>query len=262
MSKGKKIYIIPDTQVKADVPTDHILAAGRYIVDKKPDIVVMLGDWWDMPSLSMYEKAGSKYFEGKRYKEDVETGNAAMRLLLEPLDEYNMERRRQKKRQYNPRLVFLMGNHEQRIQRAIGYDPVKLEGIIGYDDLYLDEWEVHDYQEIVDIEGILFSHNFVNPFSLTKGMLSGTIDNKLQKIGASFVMGHQQVLQFGTRHLSSGQQYIGIVAGAYYQHEEAYMGPQGNHHWRGCAVLNDVHDGYGDPMFLSLDYMLRRYGDG
>ncbi|MCR4307643.1 MAG: hypothetical protein NUV80_03710, partial [Candidatus Berkelbacteria bacterium] len=163
--------------------TSHLLAAGRYIVDKKPDIVVCLGDFWDMPSLSSYEKPGSKSFEGRRYKDDVETGNIAMKLLLTPLNEFNDTRSRYKEKKYSPRMVFLMGNHEERIKRAINANPAHLEGIIGYGDLALDGWEVHEYQEIVEIEGILFSHNFVNPYSLTKNVLSGTIDNKLQKIG-------------------------------------------------------------------------------
>lgn len=255
---SKKIFVIPDTQIKEDVPTDHILAAGRYITDKQPDIVVHLGDHWDMPSLTSYDKKGSRNFEGRRYLKDIAAGNEAMELLLSPLKEYNAKRKAQKMKQYKPRLVFLMGNHEARIDKAINDDP-KLEGVIGYHHLALKGWEVSIYQEIVDIEGILFSHNFVNPYSLLKGTLSGTIDNKLQKIGGSFVMGHQQILQFGTRHLSSGQQMIGIVAGAFYQHHEDYMGPQGNHHWRGCFTLHDTKDGYGDPMFLSLDYIRRRY---
>ena len=248
---GKKIFILPDAQVRPGVPTDHLLAAGKFIVDKKPDIVVVLGDWWDMPSLSSYEKAGTKSFEGRRYKDDCVVGNEAMKLLLSPL------KRRKKGK---PRMVFVLGNHEHRIERAIEADPAHLDGIIGYHDLDLSGWEVHGYQEIVDIEGVLFSHSFVNPDSLLKNVLGGNIDNKMQKIGSSFVMGHQQHLQFGTRSLSSGKQLIGIVAGSYYQHDEDYLGPQGNNHWRGCVMLNEVRDGYGDPMFLSLDYMLRRYG--
>lgn len=245
--------------MKGGVDTSHLLAAGRYIVDKKPDIVVCLGDFWDMPSLSSYEKPGSKSFEGRRYKDDVDIGNTAMRLLLSPLNEYNATRAKYKEKKFTPRMVFLMGNHEERIGRAIDANPAHLDGIIGYGDLFLDDWETHGYQEIVEIEGILFSHNFVNPYSLTKNILSGTVDNKLQKIGSSFVCGHQQILQFGTRHLSSGKQLIGIVAGAYYSHDEVYMGAQGNFHWRGCAVLNDTKDGFGEPMFLSIDYMKRKY---
>jgi len=256
---GKKIFILPDAQVKTGVDTSHLLAAGRYIVDKKPDIVVCLGDFFDMPSLSSYEQPGSKSFEGRRYKDDVDVGNVAMQLLLSPLKEYNDTRSKYKEKKYQPRMVFLMGNHEERIGRAINDNPAHLDGIIGYSDLDLKDWEVYEYQEIVEIEGILFSHCFVNPYSLMKNVLGGTIDSKLQKIGQSFCMGHQQHLQFGTRCLPLGKQLIGVVAGSFYSHDEDYAGKQGNYIWRGCVVLNDTKNGFGDIMTLSLDYMKRRY---
>jgi hypothetical protein len=253
-----RILLIPDTQVKPNVPTEHLLALGNYLVDKKPDVVVHIGDHWDMPSLSTYDKKGSKYFEGKRVVADIATGNNAMDLMLSPLTKYNRKRRKNKERQYKPRMVFCMGNHEHRINRAVAADPA-LEGLISIGMLNLDGWEVHPFLEIVNIENVLFSHYFVNTLSLTKGVLSGTIDNKLQKIGQSFVMGHQQTLQFGTHYLNDGTAHIGLVAGAFYQHHEDYMGAQGNHHWRGAVMLNQVEDGKFDPMFLSLDYLVREW---
>jgi len=45
---------------------DHLTWAGQYAVDKKPDVIVHIGDHWDMPSLSHYDK-GTKSFEGRRY---------------------------------------------------------------------------------------------------------------------------------------------------------------------------------------------------
>ncbi len=260
MKEGKKIFIIPDAQVREGVPTDHLLAAGRYIVDKQPDIVVCLGDWWDLESLSIYDKPGTQRHEGRRYRRDVVVGNDAMRKLLAPLDEFNKNRTKvEKKKKYKPRMVFCMGNHEHRIERAINHDPAHLEGIISYDDLLLDGWEVFPYMERVKIEGILFSHCFANPFSLMKGNLGGTIDNKIQKIGSSFVMGHQQQIQYGVRNFGDGREAIGIVCGAFYQHHEEYLGRQGNDHFRGCIVLNDTQDGYGDLMVLSLKYLKRKY---
>lgn len=261
---GKKIFIIPDTQCRADIPVDHLLAAGRYLIDKQPDVVVMMGDWYDLPSLSSYEKPGSKSFENKRLREDIDTGNRAMKLFLAPMMEYNESCSKHKKKQYRPRMVFLMGNHEYRLDRAINDDPQKLDGIVSHDDFGLDGWEVYPYMEIVDIEGILFSHAFANPYSLLKGVLTGTVDNKLQKIGSSFVQGHQQQIQYGVRNLPTAtgkknKQIIGIVCGSFYQHDEDYLGKQGNDHFRGCITLNDVKSGYGDLMVLSLDYLRRKY---
>lgn len=253
-----KHLLIPDTQVKPGVDVKHIVALGHYILDQMPDVIVMIGDWWDLPSLSTYEDRGSKYFHDKTYKADVEAGNAAMQLLLAPLKEYQRRARKNKKKQYNPRLVFCLGNHENRIERAVHADP-KLEGTIGYHDLYLDDWEVHDFREIVEIDGILYSHFFVNQKSLKKGVLGGSMDNKLSKVMRSFSMGHQQIRQIGWSHDQLGNEICGLVAGAFYSHDEDYMGPQGNHYWRGVVIKNEVDDGSYDPMFVSLRYLVKNW---
>ena len=128
-----KIAIIPDTQVKPDVPLDHLLYAGKYIADKKPDVIVHLGDHWDMESLCSYDK-GKKSFEGRRYKKDVDAGNLAMDLFLQPIKAEKERLKVNKKKQWKPRMVFTIGNHEQRIERCIENDAV-LEDCIGYSDL-------------------------------------------------------------------------------------------------------------------------------
>ena len=79
-----KICVIPDCQVKPNVSVEHLNWAAKYIVEKKPDVIVNLGDFWDMPSLSVYDK-GKKDFEGRRYKADVDAGNEAMELLMTPI---------------------------------------------------------------------------------------------------------------------------------------------------------------------------------
>lgn len=253
-----KLFLIPDTQVKPDVPTNHLGAAGNYVVDKKPDVIVHIGDHWDLPSLSSYEKKGSKYFEGKRVIKDIQAGNDAMDEFNRPIEEYNAKMRRMHEKQYKPRKIFCMGNHEDRIFRAIQADPA-LDGLLSYDLLNLKGWEVHPFLDIVEIEKVWFSHYFINTLSLKKNVICGTIDNKLQKVGNSFVMGHQQTLQFGAHYTNAGTAHIGMVAGAFYQHHEDYMGRQGNHHWRGAAMLNQLINGEFDPMFLSIDYFLREW---
>src|SRR5262245_12038025 len=67
---GLRIAVIPDTQVRKGVPTDHIPLAGRYVAGKQPDVVVCIRDWWDMPSCSDHDKEGSVDAEGRRYKDD------------------------------------------------------------------------------------------------------------------------------------------------------------------------------------------------
>ena len=254
---SKKLLIIPDTQVKPGVPDEHLSWLGKYICDIRPDIIIHLGDHFDLPSLSSYDK-GTAAIEGKRVIDDIEAGRWAMQKLERPIRQLQAAQRKYKKPVYNPRKVFLIGNHEQRLQRYVNSNP-ELIGMLSYEDFHLDGWEVYDYLQIVDIEGILFSHYFANPMSGRP--YTGKAASLIQRVGKSFVMGHRQELDFTCRELCDGTRQIGIVAGAFYQHDEGYKGYQGNKHWRGVVVLHEVENGWGDSMFVSLDYLKRKYGE-
>ncbi len=256
-----KLVYIPDTQVRKGVPTNHILAAGNYIVRHKPDVVVVAGDWWDMPSCSKFSSALE--IEGARVKEDIKAGKDAMDLFMSPLVAFNAKKRKNKEKQYKPRLVFTTGNHDPavRLPRLVDSNPI-LEGL-DIDDTtqFLEDYgyEVYPFLEVVNIEGIRFSHFHVNPHSAKKGPLGGAIDTMLKNAGFSFVQGHCQGLKMGKHYLADGTRRLGIVAGSFYQHDEAYMGVQGNEHWHGIIQLNEVKNGGADICEISLPYLLKKY---
>lgn len=256
-----KHLFIPDTQVKPGVNTDHLEALGHYIVQKKPDVIVHIGDHWDMPSLSSYDKAGSKGMEGRRYKADIAAGNAALNRLMAPINAYNNQQRKLKRKLYKPRKVFCMGNHEYRINRATEID-AKLDELLTTDHFNLkrNSWEVHNFLEVVNIDGINYSHYFVNPSGLTGYPLGGTVQNKLNHLSCSFSMGHQQCLQHGVKYTGEGKALHGLVCGSFYQHDEDYLGPQKNkEHWRGIIIKHEVENGEYDPMFVSMKYLMKRF---
>lgn len=256
-----KHLFIPDTQVKPGVNTDHIEALGHYIVEKQPDVIVHIGDHWDMPSLSSYDRAGSKKMEGQRYLEDIEAGNDAMDRLMRPIQRFNRQQTANKKKQYKPRYEFFMGNHEYRINRATENE-AKLDGLLTLDAFNLREhgWTINDFLEIKNIDGINYAHYFVNPSGLTGFPIGGTATNKLKQLGCSFSMGHQQQLQYDVKYNIEGRAIHGLVCGSFYSHDEDYLGPQKNkEHWRGIVMKHEVHNGEYDPMFVSLNYLLRRY---
>lgn len=245
----RRHLIIPDTQVKPFEDLDHLTWVGRAIADLRPDVVVHLGDHWDMGSLSSYDKPGSKSKEGARYIDDIQAGNIGMEMLTAPWRDI---------KGYRPECVFLTGNHEQRIERAIEDDPVRLEGVIGYEDFELFGFRRYEFLEVVFIDGVAYSHYFQNINS--RYAIGGSVDNRLNKIGCSFVQGHEQGFKYGNRVMPTGKIHHGIVAGSYYPHDEPYKGRQGNGHWRGIVVLNEVRDGTFDIMPLSMEYMKERYG--
>jgi hypothetical protein len=252
-----KILVVPDCQVKEGVPLEHLTWAGKAIVDYKPDVVVNIGDFADMPSLSTHDVKGSKYFEGKRYTKDVAVVKDAMQMLLAPLKEMQSKQKKNKEKVYKPRMVMLMGNHENRIDRAINNNPT-LEGLISTKDLgYEKDWEVHEFLHPVFINGVGFNHYW--PVG-AMGRAAGTASAIISKLHMSCIAGHQQGKQVAYGKRADGQSICAIIAGSYYLHDESYMDKLSNKHWRGLVMLNEVNDGHFDEMFLSIEYMERRYG--
>lgn len=240
-------FMIPDTQVKAGVPNDHLAWINQYALDRYAGRllkVVHIGDHWDMPSLSSYDRGKGK-MEGRRYVSDIDAGNRGMELLTNGWDsagEWTFD--------------LTLGNHEERIDRAVNND-VQLEGLLSYDQLDVGPFKVNEFRKLVWLDGVAYAHYFYN--ANTGRPLSGeNLETRLKTIGHSFVQGHQQGLKIGMRYVG-GKQHIGIAAGSCYQHDEEYLGPQGNAHWRGVVILNNVEDGAADPMPVSLDYLCRRY---
>ena len=82
--------IIPDVQAKYGEDFTFLKKIGTYIVEKKPNVIIQLGDFSDMESLSSYDQ-GKKSFEGKRYTKDIEASQEAMECLLQPIREFNIK---------------------------------------------------------------------------------------------------------------------------------------------------------------------------
>src|SRR5262249_49481737 len=75
---GLTIAVIPDVQAKRGVKFNHLRAAGNYIAAKRPDVIVCIGDFADMPSLSTHDAPGSRQAEMQRYQADIDAAKWAM----------------------------------------------------------------------------------------------------------------------------------------------------------------------------------------
>jgi hypothetical protein len=252
----KHLYI-PDVQAKPGHDFTYLTHIGQYICDKQPDVVICGGDFADMPSLSSYD-IGKKAFEGRRYRTDIQAAHQAMEALLGPIAAHNAAASRNHKARYKPRMVLTLGNHEDRINRAVNND-AKLDGTIGIEDLRYAEygWEVYPFLDVVVVDGIAYSHYFTTGLM---GRPCTTASAQLTKKHMSCIAGHQQGLQIATAHKADGVRLTSIIAGSCYEHDEDYMSSQGNHHWRGILVLHDVSpDGEFDLMPVSLKYLRQKY---
>ena len=246
----KRHLIIPDAQVKPESRIEHIRWAGQAILEYKPDLVIILGDFWDLPSLNSHAEKGSIEVEGRRYDDDIAAGNAAFKLL-------NSYFNKTRSKSWKPRKVFLEGNHENRANRVANNDP-KWKGIVGSHNCQTLDWERHEFLKIVEIDGIKYCHYFPNPFSGKP--IGGTIVNRLNAIGTSFVQGHQQGFLYASKQYPDHVKH-GLVAGRFYLEHEPYRpGDVQNNEWNGIVVLNGVRNGDYDLMPLRIDYLRRKYG--
>jgi len=249
--------VIPDTQCKPGNSFEHLRWVGEYAAEKKPEVIIHLGDHWDMPSLSVYD-VGKKSFEGRTYQADIQAGHQGMQALLQPIQEEQKRLKQNKKKPWKPRLVFLVGNHEERIQRAIESDR-KLDGLIGYNDFKLAEYgfEVVNFLQPVVINGIAYCHYF------TSGVMGRAVSSPallLTKKHMSCIMGHVQDRGIAYSRRADGKRMTGLFAGICYQHDESYLTPQTNGSWAGIWMLNEVVDGSFDELPVSLPYLKERYG--
>lgn len=241
---GKVHCVIPDVQVGPDTPTQHLTWIGNYIAEKRPDVVVQIGDFNDVPSFNLYN-VGKVDSEGTRYADDIQAGKDAMGKLVAPFRSI---------RGYKPSMHLTLGNHEYRIIREAEANP-RLLKTISIDDLGYEKfgWKVHPFLKIVKIDGIEYVHYFT---SGAKGLAVTSAAAILRERHSSGIMGHNQYTDIAI-HKKSG--HIAMMVGACYTHEEKYLGNQGNTYRRQIVMLHEVRNGIFDPMLVSLNFLKQKY---
>ena len=251
-----KHAMIPDTQIFPGSEIGHIQVAAKYLRKHRPEKIVLIGDWWDFPSLSSYDKAGDRGWESKNLIADLEAGWTAMKMFLKGMRTHR----------YDPEIHFCVGNHENRVERAAASASLRrMDNHLDLAELILKPLEkldvhTHGFLEILELDGVCYSHYFVNPTSLFANPIGGTIESKLKNLGHSFSMGHQQTKQTGEIYTCTGKRRRGLVCGRFYPDYHEYLGPQKNSQsWSGILMKHEVTDGDYDLMEVSMDYLLKQY---
>jgi hypothetical protein len=228
---------------------------GKLITDVKPDTVIIGGDVADMPSLSGYDK-GKKSFQGRTYQADIGAhGDFQERL-------WNTVRRSKRKM---PRRVALIGNHEQRIDRAIEVQP-ELEGTVSYKDLDLEKY----YDDIIhyrgntpgqiEIDGVFYAHYFIS------GVMGRAVGGEhpayslLTKKYASCTQGHSHIYDHCYRTRADGKAIFGLVAGVFTDYDCDWAGEASDLWWQGCFIKRNVEQGSYDLEAVSMARLKKEYG--
>jgi hypothetical protein len=157
-----------------------------------------------------------------------------------------------------PRMVMLMGNHEERMDRLCSEQP-HLAGTLP--DLPFERWEVYPFLDRPTIEGISFSHYFP---SGPRGMaISGAAlaKNLLAKGYMSSVAGHNHTYSYFEDTRWDGQKLFGLCAGCYTDPADTAGWSKATRDlwWRGITVVDNLSNGYGDVRKVSLEVLESRY---
>jgi len=253
----KDYLILPDPHAHPDHNNDRADWLGQFILDRKPDVVVNMGDTFDMPSLSSYDK-GKASFSGASYEKDISSGLDFLDRMWHPI-------RKAKKKK--PTSIFLEGNHEHRLKKVIEYDP-QLQGDkfgVSYKNYQLKDYhnEVVYYQGqtpgIYTADGISFSHFLVS------GLMGRPIGGEhhaaslLSKNYSSCVVAHSHTVDWAVRSSSNGKKIMGLVAGVFQDYDAGWAGTCNNLWWPGIIYLRGVEDGTYDPEFISLEALRDEY---
>lgn len=228
---------------------------GKLILDLRPDVVINMGDMYDMPSMSSYD-IGKKSFHGRSYRKDLDAGLDFDDRMWAPI-------RRAKKRK--PLAVVLEGNHEYRMKKALDLSP-ELEGTIGFKDFGFER----NYDQIVEydggtpgfvvIDGISYAHFFTSGI---KGLPIGGEHHAASLIAKQFVsctVGHSHLADFAMRSRPDGSKIMGCVAGVFQDYRADWAGASNDLWWRGVVIKRNVDNGSYDPSFVSIEALEKEYG--
>lgn len=246
--------VIPDPHAHPSYNNDRADYLAKLIIDVRPDVVVNLGDQFDMSSLSGYDK-GKRSFVGRSYRADILSGLDFSERLWEPV-------RETKKRL--PYAVYLEGNHEHRIEKALDLNP-ELSGTIDFKDYglakYYDKVVRYDggTPGIEEIDGVSYAHYFIS------GVMGRPISGEhpayslSTKLGSSVTAGHLHTLDYNVRTDVKANKRHALVAGCYFDYNSDWAGKANDLYWRGVVVKRAVNNGEYDPEFISLDQLRKEY---
>ena len=245
------------------VPGDNLrryTATGNYIAKHRPPVIVQLGDFADMASLSSYD-AGKKEFVFQNVEADIECYHQAEAALFEPIFQVNKYLVSQKKAKYQPLYVKLIGNHEYRLKKLLEYEPRWQSSYINMQAfntrLPINEVVV-PFMDWISVDGIYYSHYFAS------GVMNRPVSNArmlLAKKSVSCIQGHAHTYDYASLSKPNGSRINGIIAGCLLDPEyRGFGGVQVDAmYWSGLSHLHDVKDGDFDLEMVGINRLLKEY---
>lgn len=252
------MLIVPDSHCRrGEDNTTRFEALGNLIVARQPDIIVDLGDHWDMPSLSRFDD-GYEAMEGRRHMDDILAGQEALDTMQAVIDQYNKGR----KKKYNPRKEMLEGNHEYRQELFLKKFP-KFRDTIGRSTFGLEErgWNVTYYKQKLFLEGFVFMHHFENKMGKPLSSITNVGNTIYSQMSISGLSGHSHLYQTSHNRGADGRRYFSGSLGWFGAEDqvEGYAEATMFNWVNGLTYISGVENGYGSPELILIEKLMKDY---
>jgi predicted phosphodiesterase len=225
------IFVASDAHYWPDEISVAHQAFVKLIKKHKCDIVVMNGDAFDGASISRYPKAGYATFEMPTVKQELEA-------VSDRLGEIE-------KVAGNAKLVFTMGNHDQRFESKLANLAPEFQGVAGFSlKEHFPRWLF--CMSMMVNKNLMVKHRFANGLHATY--------NNAMKAGVSMTTGHLHRLQATIVSDYNGSRW-GIDTGTLCEtdgDQMAYGEGNPSNHCSGFAVLTIVNGRLIQPEFCAV----------
>lgn len=257
-TKPRTAIVFGCAHVDPSINNDRFKWLGELIYDTRPDYVIDLGDFDNLRSLNSFDSKKPSLVVASNYQEDINHGQEARDLIRHKIRKMKVKR---------PYFIGLEGNHENRIKKALEYDP-RISGErygISFDNLDTKSWydEYHEYENsapyIIDLDGVSYAHYITSGNSGSAMYGEYHASSLLKKRFRSTTVAHSHKRDISFKDDAYPTPAIGLVAGCFKGGNDDWAGQSNNEWWKGVVIKRDIVNGYYDPEFVSLKRLERTY---
>ena len=225
------IFVASDAHYWPGEPSEAHKAFVRLIKKHKPDMVIMNGDAFDGASISRFSRVGFATHEIPNVKQELEAVSDRLHEI--------------EKVAGNAKLLFTMGNHDQRFESRLANVAPEFEGVHGFSlKEHFPRWLF--CMSIMINKNLMIKHRYHNG-------IHAAYNNPL-KAGVSMVTGHLHRLQATIVSDYNGTRW-GVDTGTLSDVEGDHMSygeDNPKNHCSGFAVLTVVNGRLIQPEFCAV----------
>ena len=220
---NNKLLVIGDAHVTNGQSLRRFSWLNKHIEESEENShIVIMGDFLTLNSLSAWDRDKRLLMEGRRFYLEIDAGNRALDMMLDHVTSPT-------------KLIYLGGNHEDRLNRYIYTHPEmadERQTIPSLLKLKERGFTWVPYRDYTSIGGIYFTHI---PFGKAREISGKDICSKAEQVTVnSVVFAHTHELHTSCVH-KEGQKHLQQIlnAGCFFEEDEEYVQGHMTNYWKG-----------------------------